>query len=148
MKIRTKYSPRKIVVSPSGTFSLTDSQFAKDCDILTIMKRCACGDSSMVRQSKPVFGDVSNYGDFAECMQKVAKAKMEFAELPSHIRSRFGDSPVALLEFLADSNNDTEAIRLGLKVAPPKPKVETVEPPKTEVVTVEPPKTEVVTPIA
>lgn len=119
MKFRTKYTPRDKVVSPSGTVSLTETQYLKDCDINEIMRRCASGDNSLIKdETKQVFADVSTMGDMLSCMRKITDARDAFETLPSNIRARFGHSPEALLAFLADGKNDGEAVSLGLKVLP------------------------------
>lgn len=129
-KFYTKYNLPMKVSSPSGEISLTDSQFLPDCDINVIMKRCASGDTSLIRApSAGVFADVSDIGGFADCMSKMIEARRQFQELPSAIRKRFGNDPSLLISFLSDSANDEEAISLGLKVRPEVP-----DPVKVEVV--------------
>lgn len=117
-KFFTKYNPPPKVDSPSGDVSLTDSQYLGDCDINNIIKRYTKGDMSAVR-SGGVFGDVSGLGDFRECMEKVRNANEAFASLPAEVRDRFSSDPALLIDFLRDSKNDEEAIKLGLKVAKP-----------------------------
>lgn len=120
MAFYTKYKRPPRISSPVGETSLTDSQFLKDCDINEVMKRCAAGDTSLVQSRPGVFADVSDIGTFAECMDKMVDARREFELLPSLIRKKFGNDPRLLVEFLADSSNDEEAIKLGLKVKPKK----------------------------
>lgn len=115
MKFNTVFSPPPKVASPHGGVSMVDESAIKDTDINCILKRYNAGDASVVR-STGFFGDVSNAGDLASAMEQVRLAKEEFEALPSGIRARFGNDPRALLEFVADSANDEEAIRLGLKV--------------------------------
>lgn len=118
MKFFTKFNVPKKVNSPVGKVSLSDSQFMADCDINNVMKRAVAGDTSLIRNTEGVFADVSDYGDFAKCMHRVITARREFEALPSNIRKKFGNDPSNMLSFLADSANDEEAVKLGLKVMP------------------------------
>ena len=129
MKFKTKYNAPEKVKSPAGKTSLTDSQYLDDCDMNNIMKRALKGDASVINPSTPVFADVSDYGDMLTCMRKVADARLRFESLPSEIRDRVGNTPEGLMSFLADSRNDEEAIKFGLKI---KPKVDI--PVKVEIV--------------
>ena len=64
---------------------------------------------------KAMFGDFSESpNDFLEANIAVVNARCAFAGLPARVRERFGNDPVALLSFLADSANTEEAIKLGL----------------------------------
>lgn len=111
----TLYSPPPKFASPHGGTSLVDASALGDTDINTIVKRFNAGDNSVVRTTG-FFADVSDAGTLADAMERVRMAHEEFEALPSSVRDRFGNDPRALLEFLADSSNDDEAVRLGLKV--------------------------------
>lgn len=127
MKFFTKYNRPPRVSSPVGVKTLTDSQYLPDCDINKVMKRALAGDTSLVNTSKPVFADVDDYGDFLTNMNKVIEGRRHFEALPSEIRQKFGHDPVNLISFLADSKNDEEAIKLGLKVRKVEPSPVQVE---------------------
>lgn len=111
----TQYNPPPKVISPHGGVSMVDESALGDTDINCIIKRYNAGDNSVVR-STGFFGDVSDAGDLAAAMERVRRANDEFAALPADVRARFGNDPRALLEFISDSSNDDEAVRLGLKV--------------------------------
>jgi len=100
--------------------SRTKAEFHKDSNINVIMKKYRktgiLGDPLDHREGS--YGDFTSGADFAESMRKIARVNDVFAELPAHVRSRFDNSPVQLLDFLVDPKNDPEAIKLGLKVAP------------------------------
>lgn len=114
MKFRTKYS-RKRVFSPAGSKSMTDQQYKDECSIDAIIKKYGIM-GQPVPQPFGTGGDVSELGDFASVMQKVAVAREQFMDLPSEIRARFGHSPEAFYNWLADSKNTEEAVKLGLLI--------------------------------
>jgi phage internal scaffolding protein len=59
------------------------------------------------------FGDLDGK-DFKDMQDQIITAKNMFMELPSEIRNRFKNDPAKLLEFMEDSQNRDEAIKLGL----------------------------------
>lgn len=120
-KFYTQYDRPPRNPSPHGGVSMTDISAMKDTDINSILRRHNIGDNSAIK-SMGVFGDVTGMQDFAENVEFIRKAKQDFMGLPSSIRDRFGNDPVALVNFLQDSANDREAVRLGLKVVKEKPK--------------------------
>ena len=128
MKFHTIYNLPPRFFSPHGGKSLAAQEYKDESDINVILKRYACGDNSVVRTSG-VFADVSQLGDFQTQLEVVRRATEDFAALPADVRSRFGNDPAALFAFLADSSNDNEAVKLGLKVRP------TVEPSLAEQIT-------------
>lgn len=113
-KFHTVYAPPPKAASPHGGVSLTDASALKDTDMMTILRRFNAGDNSVVN-SLGVFGDFSEVGDFANVMETARRAREDFAALPASVRDRFGNDPVALVNFLSDSANDEEAVKLGLK---------------------------------
>lgn len=102
-------------VSPNGGVSLTDQQYLKECDINHILKTFGATGKLPVNLRSGVSGDFSEVGDFQSCLDKINRAKNEFASLPSDIRARFGNDPVAYVDFVLDPANTEECIRLGLK---------------------------------
>lgn len=101
--------------------SKTDQQFKKECDVNYIMAQARKGVmTSHVRNSKGVYADVSQIPDLLECMEIMTTAQQDFDKLPAEVRKRFGNSPVELVDFLNDKNNDEEAIKMGFKEKPKK----------------------------
>lgn len=101
--------------------SKTKSEFVNECDINRIVanaKRYGALPPSM-RQAQ--FADVSNLGDYTECMTMVQEAKAQFMTLPASTRTRFDNDPGKLLAFLNNPKNRDEAVKLGL-VVPSTPK--------------------------
>jgi len=102
----------------------TRQENAKETDINVIMKRYnATGQLPALSPVAPVFADVSAIGDYADVLRKVSAADDAFAALPADMRGRFANKPALLVEFLQDSANYDEGVKLGLLV--PRP----VEPP-------------------
>lgn len=108
---------------------LTKQEFAKEVDINHIMKRyISTGQlNNRIDGLQPIFADVSGIGDYADVLRRVDAAREAFAGLSAEVRSRFRNDSNELVEFLHDSRNRDEAIKLGLLPAPPK--VEVVAPP-------------------
>ena len=92
---------------------MTDQSFKDDCDVNNILKRFM-----KTGQSLPAvtgrYNDVSEIPDLAIALTQLNEAQQKFDSLPSHIRKRFGNSPVELVEFLRDSKNYDQALELGL----------------------------------
>lgn len=57
--------------------------------------------------------------DFREAVSQVLAAEATFAELPSAVRARFRNNPAEFLDFMADTRNVDEAVKLGLVVKRP-----------------------------
>lgn len=113
----TKFLNRYTHANPvEGSFgeSMTSQQYKADCDIESLMKKFKAGQPLPVRPAG-VYGDFSDYGDFADCLAKVNKAREDFAALPSDVRERFGHNPEAFVKFALDPANEQECIRLGIR---------------------------------
>lgn len=109
--------------------SMTEQQFKDDADVNIIMNRHLNNSYSydpFVRQNG-IYADVSEIPDLMNAMETVVTAQTMFDHLPSNIRSRFGNSPVELLDFLKDPKNTQEAIKLGLMEEIKKPEPIKVE---------------------
>lgn len=101
----------------------TKQSFAAECDINTIMARyMKTGVLEHVREDIAQYLDVSGV-DFQKSMDLVAGAQSMFHSLPSHIRTKFDNSPRAFLEFMENPANAQEAISLGLATAQAEPSI-------------------------
>jgi len=97
--------------------SRTKSEFKDECNINKLMaryERIGIPDPIKVR-----FADVSAVPDLQDAFAIVHQAETDFMQVPAHIRKRFNHNPADFVAFLADRENDEEAIKLGLKVKPP-----------------------------
>lgn len=105
----------KQVVTINNEPSMTDSQWAPQTDVNQIMARYKkTGQVTHLAKIQGSYADVSSIPDLATALNQVTKAQQTFDLLPAELRSRFGNSPVNMVEFLKDSKNRDEAIKLGL----------------------------------
>lgn len=66
-------------------------------------------------ERKPVYGDFTEIKDYHTQLSAIRNVERAFDQLPAKIRNRFKNDPQTLIDFLEDSNNDREAVELGLK---------------------------------
>lgn len=101
----------------------TQQHFAKECDINHVMKRYAktgvLVDPSIVRRRSPMFGDYAKMGDYHQICIQILGIQKEFQKLPAAVREKFKNDPGELIPWLANPQNREEAIKLGLRKAPP-----------------------------
>lgn len=121
VKIRSRYSPHdpdKYGFATTGD-SMTNQQFKEECDVNNILaKYKRTGLLSHVSRTQGQFGDFSTLEDYQTSLHKVMKAQESFGLLPSEVRNKFQNDPGKLVDFLADSKNDEEAYKFGLKIKP------------------------------
>lgn len=117
------------VVACTAEEGKTKQSFTDDSNINTLMRKY-----ERTKQLPVVGGQMARYGDFSEIVDfhsaqnQIAEAKIAFNTLSARLRTRFGNDPGQLLQFLADPNNVKEGIEIGLYEKPePPPK----EPAKT-----------------
>lgn len=96
--------------------SKTRQEFKDQTNVNEIMKRYKkVGiDYNGLPDPKGSFADLTTLPSYEEACNTVAQANNAFDELPAHLRKRFNNNPVDLMDFLADSENEHEAIKLGL----------------------------------
>ncbi len=128
MEIR-KYGDRTrhpLVCEPPGR---TKQSMSQECDVNYIMNKWKrTGEMPPDQVRPPTYGDFSNVGDYMQAQNAIIEADQAFEALPSWVRERFQNSPHELLEFLADPNNQDEAVELGLSEAPDSAPEPTPEP--------------------
>lgn len=91
--------------------SMTQQQFARECDINVIVKSPAF---MSVDPSQLRYADVSEVCDYQTALNIVIKAQDSFSGLPAVIRERFANDAGKFVDFINDPNNQLEAISLGL----------------------------------
>lgn len=112
---------RKRIQYSSDKPSRTQQHFEEETNVNSVIKKYQrTGMITHVRQGQPMYGDFTQYGDFKTQLDSVRSAFDLFSSLPAHVRKKFSNNPENLIQFLADSNNDEEAIKLGLKERPKK----------------------------
>lgn len=108
--------------------SLTVQSEKDDADINVIMKRAGITGAIPVHERVPLAEGF--YGEFnlREAMDIVKAGHDAFMAQPADVRSRFGNDPVAFVEFFGKKENTEEAIKLGLATAKPEPVVAPAKP--------------------
>lgn len=114
-QFRHAYSPRfRVGLSIDRSEDVTKQSFKSECDINVIMARYMnTGVIDFVTKHQAHYGDVSDV-DYQTAMQTVAEANSMFEELPSQLRTRFGNDPANFLQFVSNPNNRPEMAELGL----------------------------------
>lgn len=100
---------------------MTVQSDAADCDINVIMsryKQTGVLPLNMLRNKKGIYADVSEFGDYRDCLNKVQAAEHMFMSMPSDVRARFQNNPALFLDFASNPRNAQELIDLGLATAP------------------------------
>lgn len=107
--------------------------FRDECDINVLVARFARTGvpDALPAPSMAQFDEVF---DFQSAMQTIIDANASFASLPSKVRARFQNDPGQFLNFIHDTENRDEAVRLGLVPKPVvfSPPVEAVSTPTSE----------------
>lgn len=93
----------------------TEQSHKNQCDIKNIVRRYAEAGQPLPAVQPGEF-DQTNMPDFFQAQLVVQRGLSAFAAQPAAIRDRFRNDPKTFMEFLGDSRNDEEAIKLGLKV--------------------------------
>lgn len=108
---------------------ITQQSGRDDADINVIVERAKRGAVPPAgRNVAPMYGDFTEVPtDLREVLVMVKRADELFMSLDPFIRRRFNNDPAEMLDFLNDSKNRDEAVKLGLVKAPLEP-VLAVEP--------------------
>lgn len=90
-------------------------QFKDDCDVNNIMKKYqSTGQFNHATSKQGSYKDFFGITDYHDMLNTVMYAQEAFQTLPAETRARFANDPGELLEFIQNSNNREEAMRLGL----------------------------------
>ncbi len=112
--IRHAYGPKQRQQIHFPEQGRTKQAMQAECDINNIMAKFQkTGVIDFVNKHSPQFGDATGI-EFQDAMEKVAKSREMFAELPSKVRKRFDNDPAQFLDFVNDPENEAEARVLGL----------------------------------
>lgn len=113
---------------PTGD-DMAQQQFKDQSDVNNIMKKyrgLGYSYNSLPEPSAGRYVDLVDLPSYEDSLKIVIQAEETFMSLPAEIRDRFHNDPNKLIKFLADENNNDEAIKLGL-VNPKKDKVPTTD---------------------
>jgi phage internal scaffolding protein len=94
--------------------TLTQQHFKDECDINNILRQFNVTGLLPENPLSPRYGDFTGISDYHTALNQVIAAEDEFMRLPADLRARFENDPAQLIEFLENSNNKDEAIKLGL----------------------------------
>lgn len=87
-------------------------------DINAIMKRFEKTGVLPLDTREALFTDVSAIGSYRDALEVMQRAQEGFLALPPGIRERFGNDPVAFLDFTSDPRNMAELTAMGVLAAP------------------------------
>jgi len=96
--------------------SLAQQQFRDESDINTILKQFNVTGQLPTPVSMPQYGDFTDSVDYHQALNYVIASEEAFMTLPAQIRAKFNNDPGALLDFLNDEKNFSEAEKLGITV--------------------------------
>jgi phage internal scaffolding protein len=112
--IRKPYDPRDRQHSKHKNDGNTKQEFLEETDINNIMlKYQKTGAITHANNHLPEYGFATGQ-DFRDSMELVTKGRELFEDLPSSIRSRFGNSPEAFLDFAQNPDNAPQMASMGL----------------------------------
>lgn len=94
--------------------SLAQQHFKEECDINTILQKFNITGLLPETPLSPRYGDFTGIVDYHSALNAVIAAEDGFMTLPADLRARFLNDPENLINFLNDSSNKEEAIKLGL----------------------------------
>lgn len=90
-----------------------------DSDLNVLVERFGIKDGSIIPASLGVtdpryYGDFTDMPDLKEALDRVRLAEELFMTLPAKLRTRFDNSPWKLNDFITNTDNIEEGIKLGL----------------------------------
>lgn len=110
--------------------SLAQRQFREDSDINTIVRRFNLTGQLPQGVQVPQYVDFGSVSDYHTALNMVMSADSAFMALPADVRARFENDPGQLVDFVSDSKNYEEAVKLGLAL--PKRNLEPLAQPVAE----------------
>lgn len=95
--------------------SMTVQADAETLDINYIVKQFGVTGQLPFGAAPPEYADYTDLpDDYHSAMTFIRENDDLFSQLPSNLRDRFNNNTADFLDFISDSNNRAEAIRLGL----------------------------------
>lgn len=119
--IELRANGTKRVATENTGKTMTQQHLAKETDVNYIVAKFAkTGTVTHVSNAKSnSYRDLVNAPSYQEALQTIINAETLFMEIPAKIRAKFNNDPQQMITYLADPKNTSEAISLGLVVAPP-----------------------------
>lgn len=95
--------------------SRTKQAFKAECDINNILNKYQKTQLlTHVNRQQGSYGDFSNVTDYQTALNTVIQAQEAFLGLPAKVRAKFQNDPSQFVQYVSDSSNYDEAIKLGL----------------------------------
>lgn len=95
----------------------------EECDINRIMARYV--KTGVINFGRDVrsgrYADLTSAGDYKACMDRLISAQLAFNDLPSKIRSAFGNDPARFLEWTASPDWEATGRAMGIIDKTPEP---------------------------
>lgn len=115
MKIRTKFSDRVSVPAPWADDGRTQQHFGEKVDINNIVaKYRKTGIIEHVKRAKERYGDFTDLANYANNLDKVAKAQQSFEMLPAELRNHFKNSISGFFDYIKNPNNREQCEKWGI----------------------------------
>lgn len=92
----------------------TQQQFKEETDINTIVERFGISGETPPAMNFPSEQDFTETFDFQTSMNVIVQARESFMTLPAKTRARFQNDPQQFMEFMHDSENIPEMVKMGL----------------------------------
>lgn len=110
----------------SEAFDRTQQNFRDECDINNLVKLYARTGVIPGQDIPAMHFDAGDISDYHSALNALIDADRTFLNLPSELRARFQNDPGQLLDFLNNSDNREEAVKIGLlpssaAISPPSP---------------------------
>lgn len=100
--------------------SLTRQEFAEESDINTIIDRFGIGENPIEARRWVTNVDIADApSNYQDVMNQLNEARDQFMSLPAKVRSQFDNDPAKFVDFVSDSANMPEMVRLGLAAERP-----------------------------
>lgn len=99
----------------TGSESKVQQHFKDEVDINKMIKKYKkTGLMRGISPDKMRFGDFSNVPDYMTLRNKVINIEQLFMKYPSEVRARFDNDASKFVEFMQNSDNFAEAVKLGI----------------------------------
>lgn len=119
-KLRTAYGKKTRHSLKFSQPSMTKQEFRDECNVNNILdKYQRTGIITHLKQNKGAYDDFTQHGSYQESLNNVIEAENAFMALPSSIRKKFNNDPGAFCEYVANPENHSDLVEMGL--AKPKP---------------------------
>lgn len=117
MKVtKTKRKNGRVRLQMSTTKpSMTEQQHKDAVNINTIVAKARKTGMAPIQSGSPLYGDFSQVESFQDAQDMINAARDQFInQIPAEVREMFGNNPAAMMEFLANEENEAQAIEMGL----------------------------------